>query len=134
MTHLIALLAGTIFGVGLAVSGMTDTDKVIGFLDLFGNWQPGLGLVMFAALTVTTPLFYIVMKRGKTMLSSPLFLPCNNAIDKRLVIGAALFGIGWGLYGYCPGPAIAALSYLEFDSIAFLIAMAAGMVLANKTA
>ncbi|MCG8672492.1 MAG: YeeE/YedE family protein [Pseudomonadales bacterium] len=132
MNNLIALIAGCIFGGGLAFSGMTDTSKVIGFLDLAGTWQPGLAFVMGAGLLVATPSFYLLMKGGKPFLAEKFFAPENSAIDKPLLIGAALFGIGWGLYGYCPGPAISSLAYLNTDSFIFVGAMLVGMFAAKQ--
>jgi uncharacterized membrane protein YedE/YeeE len=132
VNNIIALIAGTLFGAGLAFSGMTDTSKVIGFLDLAGTWQPGLAFVMAAGLLVATPGFYLLAKRGKPFLADRFFTPESFRIDKPLLIGAALFGIGWGLYGYCPGPAISSLAYLNVDSFIFVGAMAVGMVIAKR--
>ena len=131
MNNIIALIAGSIFGAGLAASGMTDTNKVIGFLDLAGIWQPGLAIVMGAGLLVAMPGFYLLSKRGKPFFAEKFFAPENRMIDKSLLIGAALFGMGWGLYGYCPGPAIASLGYLNADSALFLVAMITGMFIAK---
>ncbi len=134
MQQLIALLAGTIFGTGLAYSGMTDTNKVLGFLDLFGNWDASLLFVMASALLVVTPAFFFILKWKKPMLADEFSLPCNTQIDKKLIIGSMLFGIGWGLYGYCPGPAISSLVYLNTDSVVFVVMMFLGMFVANRFA
>ena len=132
MKGLTALICGLIFGVGLAMSGMTDTAKVIGFLDIFGQWVPDLGFVMGGAVLVTVVAFRLVLRRDNPLLADSFALPANTAIDGRLLGGAALFGIGWGLYGYCPGPAISALVYLNTDTVIFIAAMLVGMVIANK--
>jgi uncharacterized protein len=132
MKGLAALLCGLIFGVGLAMSGMTDTAKVIGFLDIFGQWVPDLGFVMGGAVLVTVVTFRLVLRRDNPLLADSFALPTNTAIDGQLLGGAALFGIGWGIYGYCPGPAISALVYLNTDTVIFVAAMLVGMVIANK--
>lgn len=132
MKNVIALLCGLVFGVGLAVSGMTDTAKVLGFLDVFGNWVPDLAFVMGGAVCVTLLAFPLVLRRGKPLLSASFSLPVNKAIDSRLLGGAAIFGIGWGIYGYCPGPALSALLYLDWKTAVFVAAMLLGMVLANR--
>lgn len=132
MKGIVALVCGVIFGLGLAMSGMTDTAKVIGFLDIFGNWVPDLAFVMGGAVLVTLVAFRLILKRSKPLLANGFQLPTNTTLDGRLLGGAALFGIGWGIYGYCPGPAISALAYLNTDTVIFVGAMLAGMALANK--
>jgi len=132
MKGFIALACGLIFGVGLAVSGMTDTARVIGFLDIFGDWVPDLGFVMGGAVLVTVIVFRFILRRGAPLLANSFSLPSKNTLDNRLLGGAAIFGVGWGLYGYCPGPAISALVYLNTETAIFVIAMLAGMALANK--
>jgi uncharacterized protein len=132
MRNVIALLCGLVFGVGLAVSGMTDTAKVLGFLDVFGQWVPDLAFVMGGAVCVTLLAFPLVLRRGKPLLSASFSLPLSKAIDSRLLGGAALFGIGWGIYGYCPGPALSALLYLDWKTAVFVTAMLVGMALANR--
>lgn len=131
MKALLALLAGTIFGFGLSLSGMTDPQKVIGFLDLAGDWQPTLGFVMGGALLITFPAFALIRRRHAPMLDTKFYLPTLKHIDRRLLIGAALFGIGWGLAGFCPGPAIASLASGSPIVIAFVAAMIGGMLLAR---
>ena len=133
MRNLSALLVGILFGLGLAMSGMTDTAKVQGFLDLFGQWIPDLAFVMGGAVLVTVVAFRLVLKRETPLLDTSFQVPTNTAIDPRLLGGAALFGIGWGLYGYCPGPALAALAYLDWQAGLFVLAMAAGMWLQART-
>ncbi|MEP1470524.1 MAG: DUF6691 family protein [Halieaceae bacterium] len=132
MKGLMALTCGLIFGVGLAMSGMTDTAKVIGFLDIFGEWVPDLAFVMGGAVLVTVVLFRFVLRRSSPLMAANFALPTVTTIDGRLLGGAALFGIGWGIYGYCPGPALSALAYLNSDTFIFVAAMLAGMAIANK--
>lgn len=131
MKNLILLLTGSLFGAGLAMSGMTDTAKVIGFLDIFGNWVPDLAFVMGGAVAVTLVSFRFILRRKSPILSSDFSLPTSQIVDRRLIGGAALFGIGWGVYGYCPGPAMAALAYLQPVTIVFVLAMLAGMAIVH---
>ena len=128
MKLLMALLCGILFGFGLALSGMTDIANVIGFLDLFGDWNPALAFVMVGGILVSLPFFQFGLGKIKAPLFASSFsLPTKNDIDARLISGAALFGIGWGLVGLCPGPAIASLAYLNIDILYFGVAMLAGM-------
>jgi hypothetical protein len=130
MKNFIALVSGLIFGVGLAVSGMTDTQKVQGFLDLFGAWDYSLGLVMASALAIAFPASRLI--RGKAPFCAAEFsLPTSTNIDAPLLLGGALFGVGWGLYGYCPGPAIAAIAYGKAEAVVFVAMMLIGMYLAE---
>ena len=124
-----ALLSGTLFGLGLAVSGMVNPAKVLGFLDIAGAWDPTLALVMFGALAVTTPAFRYVLKRRQPWFAPGFALPTKTDLEPRLVFGAALFGVGWGLAGLCPGPAIAALVSGHGAVYAFVAAMLAGFLL-----
>jgi len=133
MKNIAALLLGLVFGVGLALSGMTDTAKVIGFLDLFGHWDPDLAFVMGGAVAVTLISFRFIL-RGRPLLAEGFSLPGKTALDARLLTGAALFGVGWGMYGYCPGPALSALAYLDVKAVSFVLAMLAGMSLAGLVA
>lgn len=128
-TVLFSLIAGTIFGVGLAVSGMMNPAKVLGFLDIAGDWDPTLAFVMGGALLVAAPGFLLVRRRNETLSGGALHLPNRAAIDGRLLGGAALFGAGWGLAGFCPGPAIAGLATGVGGVYVFVAAMLAGMVL-----
>ena len=132
MKGLTAFVCGLIFGIGLAMSGMTDTAKVIGFLDIFGQWVPDLAFVMGGAVLVTLVAFRLVLRRNRPLLADRFQLPTKTTLDGRLLGGAALFGIGWGIYGYCPGPAISALAYLNTDTFIFVAAMLSGMAIANK--
>lgn len=130
MKNLAALACGLLFGVGLALSGMTDTAKVLGFLDLFGAWDPDLVFVMGGAVCVTLVSFRFVL-RGRPLMATSFSLPTRHDIDPRLLGGAALFGMGWGVFGYCPGPALSALAYLDVKTAVFVVAMLAGMALAG---
>ena len=114
MTIVSALLAGLVFGIGLIVSGMSDPSKVLGFLDLAGRWNPSLALVMAAAVTVALPAFGWAGRRTRSILGEPMQLPpAGRAVDRRLLVGAALFGVGWGVAGLCPGPALVVLGMAE---------------------
>lgn len=124
-----ALTSGATFGLGLAVSGMMNPAKVIGFLDFAGDWDPTLALVMSGALLVTVPAFRLILGRPRPVLESGFALPGKTALDGRLLGGAALFGAGWGLSGFCPGPAVAALSTGITPVFGFVAAMLAGMAL-----
>lgn len=126
---IVALFAGALFGTGLVVSGMADPRKVIGFLDVAGNWDPTLAFVMGGALLVTGPAFRLILKRPRPLLADGFDLPTKNTVDRRLIGGAALFGVGWGLSGFCPGPAVAALSTGLTPVLAFVAAMLAGMAI-----
>lgn len=114
----IAFLSGVLFGLGLAISNMVNPQRVLAFLDVFGVWDPTLALVMGGALSVTIPGFWLVLKRQKPWFAQSFSLPTKQDIDKPLVLGAVLFGLGWGLSGLCPGPAIAAL--VSFDASIFI--------------
>ncbi len=130
MQLIMALVAGLVFGLGLIVSGMTDPSKVIGFLDLFGLWNPSLAFVMGGAIVVGLIAFPFAAKRATALLGGPIRLPTASQIDRRLVLGGLAFGAGWGLAGYCPGPALASL--LTIDDVKpwlFVAAMLVGMAL-----
>ena len=126
---IVALFAGALFGLGLAVSGMTNPAKVIGFLDVAGEWDPTLAFVMGGALLVTIPTFRLILGRPRPILADGFALPTKSALDGRLLGGAALFGVGWGLSGFCPGPAVAALVTGLAPVFVFVAAMMVGMVL-----
>jgi len=129
MANLAPLLCGFIFGWGLLISGMTQTTKVLGFLDVFGAWDPSLAVVMAAALLVAGAGFALMRRRERPYLAGQTYWASNANIDMPLVTGSAVFGIGWGLVGLCPGPALVNLAALSLPVIVFVAAMAAGMVL-----
>lgn len=123
---LAALAAGALFGLGLAMSGMTDPRRVLGFLDLFGDFDPTLAFVLGGAVATTALLFRPVLRRGRPVLAGAFQLSGLDHIDRRLLGGAALFGVGWGIAGYCPGPALAGLGILSTEALWFVPAMLAG--------
>jgi uncharacterized membrane protein YedE/YeeE len=123
------LSCGLIFGAGLLVSGMVQPTKVLGFLDIFGAWDPSLAVVMAAALAVAVPGFMLANNRPRPWLAKQYFWPVKTGIDLPLVLGAGLFGVGWGLVGLCPGPALESLATLSPGVIVFVVAMAVGMAL-----
>jgi uncharacterized membrane protein YedE/YeeE len=129
-----AAIAGILFGAGLATSGMTNPDKVLNFLDVTGAWDPSLALVMGAALAVAVPGFAWLRRRGCTLDAQPLPTPPGRNVDVRLLGGSALFGTGWGLAGYCPGPALANLAHGMTEAVVFVAAMLAGSGLARLAA
>lgn len=127
MLILSSLLIGLVFGLGLIVSGMTNPAKVIGFLDLAGAWDPSLALVMGAAVAVGLAGFAVAGRRARSLLGAPMRLPAARHIDRRLILGSAAFGIGWGLAGFCPGPALVALGTGNGKAVIFVLAMLCGM-------
>jgi uncharacterized membrane protein YedE/YeeE len=127
MFALTSLLAGLVFGLGLIVSGMANPAKVLGFLDLGGNWDPSLALVMAGAIAVGSAAFLLAKNRTRSLLGAEMKLPTASHIDRRLVTGSALFGMGWGIAGFCPGPGLVALGMGESKALVFVAAMLAGM-------
>ena len=125
---LISFAGGLIFGIGLIFAGMTDPSKVIGFLDIAGSWDPSLGFVMGGAILVGVVAFRFARKRTVNLLGGMLTLPDQHDIDKRLVIGSLVFGIGWGMAGFCPGPAVTSLGTGNPKAALFVLAMIAGML------
>ncbi|MGP8306745.1 DUF6691 family protein [Vibrio sp. YIC-376] len=124
-----ALVSGILFGLGMSVSGMIDPDKVIGFLDISGNWDPSLAFVMGGALAVFMPSYFLIIKPRKQSVSgAEMCTPTNTKIDARLLSGAAIFGLGWGLAGICPGPAVASLALGNVSIVLFFVAMLAGSI------
>ena len=121
-------VVGLLFGLGLMLSGMTDPGKVIGFLDLFGTWDPSLALVMGGAIMVGFFAFTVAKKRTSTFLGGAMRLPTNMDMDKKLVIGSLLFGAGWGLAGFCPGPALVSMADGQPKALVFVVAMLVGML------
>lgn len=129
MKHgMVALLVGIIFGLGLAISGMTQPAKVVGFLDISGAWDPSLAFVMIGAIGVHFIAYRIVKRRTSPLLADTFMIPDKKGIDWKLLVGSALFGVGWGLGGFCPGPAITSLASLHGEVILFVAMMAAGML------
>ncbi|MCL1825464.1 MAG: YeeE/YedE family protein [Betaproteobacteria bacterium] len=128
-----AALAGVIFGFGLLLSGMANPEKVQGFLDLAGHWDPSLAMVMAGAIAVGFFGFAIAKRRTHSLLEQPMQLPTATVIDRKLLIGSALFGIGWGLAGVCPGPALVTLAMGIPQAIVFVVAMLVGMQLHHFT-
>ena len=132
MYMLTAFLSGILFGVGLTISNMTNPNKVLNFLDISGTWDPTLLVVMAAAVTVTLIGYQFVLKQKKPLFDDQFHLPTKKIIDKQLIIGSALFGVGWGTAGYCPGPAISALATFNMDPVYFLIGMIVGSLVCHK--
>lgn len=128
MAILTALIAGLLFGLGLMVSGMANPAKVLGFLDLAGRWDPSLVFVMVGAIAIASLAFFLARRRKRSLLGLPVQVPARTSITSRLVFGSAVFGVGWGLAGFCPGPALVALGAGYPKGIGFVAAMVAGMV------
>jgi uncharacterized membrane protein YedE/YeeE len=120
-------VAGLLFGLGLLLSGMTDPGKVLGFLDLIGPWDPSLALVMGGAIAIGVIAFALAKKRTVSFLGGAMRLPMSSEIDRRLIVGAAMFGAGWGLAGFCPGPALVSLASGQPKAAIFVVAMLVGM-------
>lgn len=134
MIAIVALLSGLVFGLGLILSGMGNPAKVQNFLDIGGTWDPSLGLVMGGAIAVGLIAFTWAKRRKTSVLGEPMQLPTSTAVDRKLLTGAALFGAGWGLAGFCPGPAVMNLATLRFEVWLFVAAMLVGMVLQHAWA
>lgn len=124
---LMAALTGAIFAAGLALSGMTKPEKVIAFLDFGGRWDPSLAFVMGGAMLLFAPLYFWTVRRERVAFGQKLVPPISSAVDARLLVGASMFGIGWGLSGYCPGPALTSAASGASDTLWFAVAMALGM-------
>jgi len=127
MKAMAAFVCGLVFGLGLILSGMTDPRRVLAFLDVTGHWDPSLGIVMVAAVAVAAPAFALAKRRSHALLAGAMALPSGTRIDRPLLVGACLFGVGWGLGGLCPGPAITMLLTLRKGIWLFVLAMLAGM-------
>ena len=132
MNKLVSLFCGIIFGIGLVISQMINPAKVLGFLNLFGEWDPSLAFVMIGALIVSSPLFHLFKNKEKPIFSTSFSISENKEIDKRLIIGSILFGAGWGLIGLCPGPAISSIALLNTSSVTFVFSMFIGFYIASK--
>ena len=126
---LLAMVVGFLFALGLGLSGMTEPEKVVGFLDLFGNWDPSLMFVMIGAIAVHFVSYKIIRKRASPLLSADWHVPTKTNISSSLIIGSLLFGTGWGLAGFCPGPALTALSSLNARPLLFVVSMLVGMLI-----
>lgn len=137
MSKLIALLSGVIFGLGLIISEMVNPAKVIAFLDLAGAWNPSLGLVMAGAIAVALPAFYVAKRKQNSVCGMAMHLPNNKTIDTRLIVGSLTFGVGWGVAGFCPAPALVSAATGQWQAIVFSLAMIVGFyvfsVLERKT-
>ncbi|KAB8043276.1 YeeE/YedE family protein [Janthinobacterium aquaticum] len=129
MRLLFSLASGLLFGLGLIISGMGNPAKVLAFLDLAGNWDPSLALVMLGAITVAAPAFWLARRRERSLLGEPLMLPVARQIDRRLLLGSLAFGVGWGVAGFCPGPALVSLLAWQPKAWIFVASMLVGMVL-----
>jgi uncharacterized membrane protein YedE/YeeE len=130
----VAFACGALFAVGLAISGMTHPTKVLAFLDFAGAWDPSLAFVMAGGVLVNVLLFRVALRRGAPLLAGVFALPDKRAIDVRLVVGAAVFGVGWGLGGFCPGPAVVSVAGGAAPVIVFVVAMLVGMALYDRVA
>ena len=128
-TVLFAFIAGLIFGLGLILAGMANPAKVLGFLDVAGTWDPSLAFVMAGAIMIGFVAFLLAKKRTQSFLGLPMQMPTNQLVDKRLVLGSALFGIGWGLAGICPGPGIVLLGAGETKGFVFVSALVLGVLI-----
>ena len=128
---ILALFSGLIFGLGLTISSMTNPAKVIGFLDILGTWDPSLGFVMGGAILVAAPLLYFFENKNHLILATHIELPNKSNIDSSLVIGALLFGVGWGMVGFCPGPAVSSIALLQPLPLLFIGSMIVGFYLSQ---
>ena len=133
MNKIVSLFCGIIFGIGLVISEMINPAKVLGFLNLFGEWDPSLAFVMIGALIISTPLFHLFKNKEKPLFSLNFSIPKNKEIDKKLIIGSVFFGTGWGLIGLCPGPAITSIALLNTSSAIFVVSMFIGFYIVSKT-
>ena len=132
MSLLLACLSGLIFGLGLLLSGMSNPAKVQGFLDITGAWDPSLAFTMAGAIGVAMPCFFWARQRSRTWLGLPLALPVNSRVDRRLVLGSVLFGVGWGLSGICPGPALVGLGGGFLPAMVFVVGFCGGILAFNR--
>lgn len=128
-SKIFSFLSGLIFGIGLTVAGMVNPAKVIAFLNILGNWDPSLVFVMVGAIIISAPFFYILKNKKKPLFNSSFQIPSRTNIDQNLIIGSSLFGIGWGMVGLCPGPAVASIALFQPLSILFVIAVMSGFYL-----
>ena len=129
ISRIISLTSGIIFGVGLSVSNMINPEKVLGFLELFGQWDPSLIFVMMGAIIISAPVFFLFRSKNKPLFADNFTMPTLKSIDKNLIIGSGTFGVGWGMIGFCPGPAISSLALLNTYSVFFVLSMLGGFLL-----
>ncbi|MDB4197434.1 YeeE/YedE family protein [Ascidiaceihabitans sp.] len=134
MRNILTLISGLLFGTGLILSGMANPAKVQNFLDLFGSWDPSLAFVMGGAIMVTMPGFWLAQKRATPFFSDMFHMPTRTDFDARLIAGAATFGVGWGLGGFCPGPAVTSLALGSTGTLIFIATMLLGMIAAKYVA
>lgn len=132
MRNVSSFLLGTLFGLGLIISGMANPEKVLGFLDIGGQWDPSLGFVMIGAIAIASVGFYASRRIKKPLLAERKHLPAQQQIDGQLLVGSAVFGLGWGVAGFCPGPAVVAVGAAKSGAIIFLVAMLVGMLIFKK--
>ena len=123
-----SFICGIIFGIGLVISGMTNPEKVKGFLSITNNWDASLMLVMIGAISITAPFFYFLRNSNKSLLGLKISLPTRKDLDKNIIIGSSLFGLGWGVVGLCPGPAVSSIALFEPISLVFLLSMLSGVL------
>jgi hypothetical protein len=131
MTKLSSLISGIIFGLGLTISGMVNPQKVLGFLNIFDEWDPSLSFVMVGAILIFSPLHFIFKRKSRPFFAQAFIIPSKEDIDKNLILGSSIFGIGWGLVGFCPGPAISAIAFINIDVYIFVLFMFVGFYLGN---
>ena len=129
MSKINSCISGIIFGVGLSVSNMINPEKVLGFLDIFGLWDPSLIFVMMGAIIISAPVFFLFRSKNKPLFADNFTMPTLKSIDKNLIIGSSIFGIGWGMVGFCPGPAISSLALLNTYSLFFVLSLLGGFLL-----
>ena len=129
VSKIVSCISGIIFGVGLSVSNMINPEKVLGFLDLFGLWDPSLIFVMMGAIIISAPVFFLFRSKNKPLFADNFTMPTLKSIDKNLIIGSSTFGIGWGMVGFCPGPAISSFALLNTYSVYFVLSMVGGFLL-----
>ena len=129
VSKIVSCISGIMFGVGLSVSNMINPEKVLGFLDIFGLWDPSLIFVMIGAIIISAPVFFLFRSKNKPLFADNFTMPTLKSIDKNLIIGSGIFGIGWGMAGFCPGPAISSLALLNAYSVYFILSMLGGFLL-----
>ncbi len=129
MSKIVSCISGIICGIGLSVSNMINPEKVLGFLDIFGLWDPSLIFVMMGAIIISAPIFFLFKDKKKPLFVDNFAMPTLKSVDKNLIIGSATFGIGWGMVGFCPGPAISSLALLDTYSVFFVLSLLGGFLL-----